>query len=269
MITPLEWLFDNWRMKRPQSSLAMDPTELPFELVTLIFQNLNSQDLRSARLVSRDWEANSRSCFASKHFSRTIFWLTSSGLRNLDQISRKFGSYMRTVNIAADRFTIAGLVGMFKQYLHDRRKTRKYNIELQKMIPTSYSVLDVKIHHLRQYFKHQRWPYSQNDPGIARFFWNYSCNIFSQWWLRSSGRDVSTLAAVLGRVPQCDVKVVTVSYEISKLQSNALLYGKPAPEHAFELALFLAGRNNEVDTGYSAQTERIVEEACERRHLYR
>ena len=77
------------------------------------------------------------------------------------------------------------------------------------------------------------------------------------------------LAAVLGRVPQCDVKVVTVSYEIGKLQTNALLYGKPAPEHAFELALFLAGKNGDVDAGYSAQTERIVEEACEQRHLVR
>jgi hypothetical protein len=72
------------------------------------------------------------------------------------------------------------------------------------------------------------------------------------------------LAAVLGRVPHCDVKVVTVSYEIGKLQTNALLYGKPAPDHAFELALFLAGKVGHVDVGYLTHAERVVEEAFER-----
>jgi hypothetical protein len=171
---------------------------------------------------------------------------------------------MKTVYIASDCFTVIGFVEILKQYLHDRRKTRKYNVKLQKMIPTSYSVLDVKIHHLRQYFKHQRWPRSLNDCGNARFFWHYICNIFSQWWLRISRRDVTMLAAVLGRVPHCDVKVVTVSYEIGKLQTNALLYGKPAPDHAFELALFLAGKVGHVDVGYLAHAERVVEEAFER-----
>lgn len=240
---------------------------LPFELVTLIFQNLSSQDLRCARLVSRNWEASSRPCFASKHFSRTIFWLTSSGLRDLDQISRKFGPYMKTIYIASDRFTVIGFVAIFKQYLHDRRKTYTYNSERRKMEPTSCSVLDVKTHHLTQYFKHQRWPYSCNDRRITRFFLDYFSNIFSQWWLRASRRDVARLAAVLERVPQCDVKVVTVSYEIGKLQSNALLYGKPAPEHAFELALFLAGRKVDGDAGYLAHAERVVEEAFERRQI--
>lgn len=76
------------------------------------------------------------------------------------------------------------------------------------------------------------------------------------------------LTAVLRRVPQCDVKVVTVSYEIGKLQTNALLYGKPAPDHAFELALFLAGGNVHVDAGYLAHAERVVEEALQQRQMH-
>lgn len=243
---------------------------LPFELLVLIFEQLSGRDIRSARLVSREWELASRPSFASGHLSRSIFWLTSSGLGELGLLSSKFGPYMRTVLIASDHFTLSGFYQVFRRYWHDKRTVVKsrYNKQLGRKVHTAHTILDVKSQHLAQFFKYHRW-YNHGDGNrIALFFWQYICNIFSQYWLRISGRDVAELAAVLDRMPRCEVNVVSLSYEIGKLQTNARLYGNLAPKHAFELALLCAEKRDGADTDdYSGHVEHVVEEALRRRKL--
>ena len=243
--------------------------KLPFELLMLVFDALSGRDIRSARLVSKEWELASRPSFASGHLSRSIFWLTSPGLRELEQLSSKFGPYMRTILIATDQFTLSGFIHIFRRYWHDSRtvikRSRYINEKFGRTAHTSYTILDIKSHHLRQFFKYHRWDNHGLQSRVAQFFWQYVCNIFSQYWLRMSGRDVSRLAAVLSGMPRCEAKVVSLSYEIGKLQSNSRLYGKPAPKHAFELALFCAIKQDDADANHSGHVERVVEEANNRR----
>ena len=243
---------------------------LPFELLMLIFDDLNGQDIRSVRLVNKEWELASRPSFALGHLSRSVFWLTSSGLNELEQLSSKFGPYMRTILIANDHFTISGFFRVFKRYWRDRRtvvKRSRYNKQLGRTIHTSYTILDIKSQHLAQYFKYHRWYDHGGERGIAPFFWRYFRNIVSQYWLRISGRDVSRLAAVMDGMPRCEAKVVSLSYEIGKLQTNARHYGKPAPKHAFELALLYAKEHEGADPAFSGHVEWVVEEAMDRRKL--
>ena len=238
---------------------------LPLELANLVLIWLSAQDLRSARLVNRNWEDLTRPFFAAKHLSRSVFWLTSSSLSDLEQLSQKFGPWMRTIYITTDRFTIFGLIRLFRQYWHDSRTvfTRsRYDNKLDCTVYTRYTILDIKVPHLRKYFMAKGWHCPVGSHANARFFGCYICNIFSQTWLRLSSGDTRALTRLACQIPQCEIKVVTLSYEIGQLSDNSQQYGKPAPEHAYELALY--SRETASDK-YKTYVAWVVDEALQRR----
>ena len=259
-------------MLRPRSSKQSDPSlfslnELPVELLALTLQHLNSRDLKAARRVCKDWELVTRPNFASRHLCRSVYWITASSLQELDQLSRKFGPYMKIIYIDATCFNSSSLVRLFKKFLQDRRTTfnySRYDWAAECKVKQSATILDVKSHHLANYFTRQGWRYDGSRFAILRFYWHYMRNILSQSWLRLSGRDLSKIVDGINRTHGCELKVVNLRNEVGQLHVNSRLYGKPAPEHAFELAL-LSGEEADIDTLCSAHVDRVVEEAIKRR----
>jgi hypothetical protein len=254
-------------MVRPQSNKHSDASsfslsELPVELLALILQQLNSRDLKAARLVCKNWELISRPRFARRHLCRSVFWTTGSSLRELDQLSRKFGPYMKIIYIDATRFTLSGLSRLFKKFLRDRRATftyLSYDVAAGCKVNQSATVLDVKSHHLANCFRRHGWQHDGTRFANVRFYWHYLRNIISQHWLRISGRDLQKIAGALNRTQGCEVKLVKLKNDVGQLQINSRLYGKPAPEHAFELALYTEEEAG-VDTSYSAYLIRVLAE---------
>lgn len=248
------------RKRSDPSPFALN--SLPVELLAIVLQHLDSRNLKSARLVCRNWEQISRPDFARRHLCRTVFWITSSSLRELDGLSRKYGTYMKTVYITSTHFSGSGLLHLFKNYLRDRRATFKhsrYDSTTGNRIYESATILQVKTHHLATYFRKQGWQYDRSWLTNVRFFWHYMRSILSQRWLRISGQDRAKMATALKRIPGCKLEVVNTECEVGQLQYNNRIYGKPAPKRAFELALF-SREGNSVDGAYSAHLLQVVED---------
>ena len=64
----------------------------------------------------------------------------------------------------------------------------------------------------------------------------------------------------MNRTQGCELKIVKLRNDVGQLQINSRLYGKPAPEHAFELALYTEEEAG-VDTLYSAYLDRVLTKA--------
>ena len=243
--------------------------QLPFELLDLIFKKLCGREIHSVRLVSSEWEVASRPFFAASLLSRSVFWLTSSSLNMLDSLSCKFGPYIGIVYIAVDHFTLSGLARALKQYLRYRywpHLAARY--DLNEVEPSlSKFVLEDKSRYIGQWFRQDQWHTYWNRYQTMRFFWSYLCNIISQACLYWSKRDLVRMERILIRMPACDIKAVSLDYEPEQLVTNAHKYGKPAPEHGFELALYCSGKHLMSDGTYFDHVERVVAEAVERRRL--
>ena len=242
----VRWIF--FRRKQAASS-ALGLSKLPYELLDRIFRNLCGREICSVRRVCVEWEVASRAFFAAQCTSRSVFWLTYSSLRMLDDLSRKFGPYMSNIYIATDHVTIAGLVKALLAY-HSR------------------AVQDVRGHYFQQWSKLKGGSTIHHDSSqTRRFVWQYACNIVSQWYLGLLGRDITLLARTLDRAPRSDVQVVILTYEPEQLNENARTYGMAAPGYAFQLALYCSGQRQQHDEAYHAHVQRVVDEAVQRKSL--
>ena len=267
--------------KRQADASPLGLSLLPIELLDLIFKKFCGKELHCVRLVSSEWELASRPFFAAKYLTRSVFWLTSSGVDMLEHLSRKFGPYMQKLFIAADNFTINGLWRALTQYLRYRfvpiETAEAESIFRPQFAPIvvdfifrprlSPTVSYLKYQTLERWCRNEVWHVYCDKRQSAMFLRRYACNIVSQCWLRWLRKDVSRLAPILEQLPQCGVHVVNVRYEPDKLANNTEAYGKPAPEHALELALYCSGNRRVSDAKYSRHVERVVEKALKRRKL--
>ena len=255
---------------KQRSSSPLGLSKLPYELLDPIYHDLCGQEIAAMRLVCSEWELASRAFFAAIHLERSVFWLTHSNLRMLERLTERFGSYMQNIYVATDHFTIPGLVQAFRQFLRYRYShvvARHYDFEEHTHDRGPKSVLEIKAHYLGQWFKQQEWHTYCDTKGSARFFWHFTRHIVSQAYLRRSRADLKRLTNAVGRLRNCDVNVVSLSYEPGQLNINAYAYGKPAPEHAFELALFCSHSYGTFDNAYYDHVGKVVEEALERRNV--
>lgn len=110
----------------------------------------------------------------------------------------------------------------------------------------------------------------------CRFFLMYCHYVFSQKWLWLSGRDIEQLATIPNLLPStCRVRAVTLEYAPWKLHANVTAYGRGAPEHPFELALYCTqtfsgvreAENFLVSTRYARHVEWVVRRTEESRDL--
>lgn len=257
--------------KRQTMSSPSGLSKLPFELLDVIFKELCGKEAQSIRLTSKEWEFASRSFFAARHLSKSVFWLTSSSLRMLEHLACKFGPYMRELFLAADHFTMTGFkraMGQYLRYRYSKMKGPLYEKRSQNWVHGSTSVLEVKTRSLGLWFKQCEWHTYRSTRQTRRFFIRYIQNIYSQAYLRVLNRDFAKLRRILEQLlDSCEVKVVSLRYDADALDTNSFAYGKPAPEHAFELALYGFGKDWGSDTEYFGYVERVIDKALERRTM--
>ena len=118
---------------------------------------------------------------------------------------------------------------------------------------------------LGRWAKGPEWHVYYDKGPTAKFFGRYACNIVYQQWLCWLGRDIVKFTRILDRLPQAEVHVVSLSYDAGQLEINARDYGKPAPEHPFELALYSS--QPAVDTGYYDYVQHVVDEAIKHQRM--
>ena len=176
---------------------------------------------------------------------------------------------MSTIFIAAENFTIQGLLHALRQYTRFRYSTVEifgHSSGFLHRKPISQPLLDIKTQYLGRWFKQRECSSYCDEAQTARFFCRYVLNIVSQYQLPLLKGDIVGLSPILDRIPRCDVKVVSQRYDVGSLRHNARVYGKPAPQHAFELALFCS-RQPDVDDEYLDPVQRVVEEAVRRQKV--
>ena len=244
--------------------------KLPYELLETIFHRLCGKEVAAVRLVSTEWEAASRPFFASLHLAKSVFWITSSQLDLLELLVQRFGEFMQELYIAADSFTISGISRAMKRYLKYRYShvvASRYSEEAGGCREYSKSILAIRTTYIGQWFKKNEWHTYCDKANSRRFFWYYAVSILSQSYLRLSGKDVTRLASVLDRLPNCRIKVLNLSYEAYKLTTNVQAYGRAAPAHAFEMASYCSTREGEPHAISNKYAEHVLEEALTRRRL--
>lgn len=215
------------RTKRQDSPSAAGLSKLSYELLFLIFKELCGREILSTRLVCTEWELANRPFFAERYLTRSLFSLTSSGLRDLENFTTKFGPYMQKIFIATDQFTRAGFWRSLRRYLRHTKVIARLHPPRPDHCYAHYYKC-----HPKPYFDHVR---------TRRFLLHFASNVCSQLWLSLSSQDVARLSRLAGTLPpNIEVRAVDISYVPERLNNNVQIYGRAGPRFAQECALLCA-----------------------------
>lgn len=266
-------------------------SKLPFELLDMIFRELCGKEVHAVRLICSEWEVASRPFFAERHLRPSLFWLTPSDLKRLEDLARRFGPYMRDMHIATDHFTISGLLQVWRNYkahtsyidqlaeaviqdgkqtLLRRQSTGEDENSSTLVLGSVHQALRDTGHPRNQYFRHayqQRhpispWKHRKHHTTFARYFLG---GILTQAWMRLTGSDRRRLARIATMMPQGRLVAARLSYTAEKLNQNELVFGRASPGFATKLALLCGNGNVFVDGEYGEHVERVVGEVMRRR----
>lgn len=100
-------------------------------------------------------------------------------------------------------------------------------------------------------WKNNNWRAFSYTAHAESFFLDFAYNTLSQAWRRKTRYDCAGIFEVLGHLrADCEVCVVVFAYSMVQLDGNRLYYGRAAPQHSFELALFCSENDMFTDKEY-------------------